>query len=121
MSYARQGYKATRSLDIDPTATLIVAGGTGRTSHRLHGWVVCNETAAIAYLKFYNKATAATEADTPVITVGVPPNSGGEVVEISHGLELFPLGMYVRCTTAIADNSTADPGANKVHGFFMYK
>lgn len=73
---------------------------------------------AMAFFKIYNKSTAATSGDTPVMTVGA-------YVYTSRTLGFknpiyFSNGISVRCTTAIADNSTASPSTNSVSCTITY-
>jgi len=61
------------------------------------------------YIKFYNKATAPTEADTPVLRMMVPGSAtgGGGALSIPAGF-VFSTGIAFRMTTGAAD---ADTGA----------
>jgi hypothetical protein len=60
---------------------LVGAGTTNATSVKasqgnLYTAIIANTSAAIKYVKFYNKASAPTVGtDTPVITIGIPPTS----------------------------------------------
>lgn len=64
-----------------------------------------NAGAGTGYFKFYNKATAPTATDTPVMTVAIPFGNHRDI-EFPAGLR-FNAGLSVRATTAVADNSTA--------------
>jgi hypothetical protein len=65
--------------------------------------LIVNTTAAIYYLKFYNKATAPIPGtDVPLWTMPVPPSSP-MVVSIDDGLQ-FNLGLGFCLTGGIADN-----------------
>jgi hypothetical protein len=86
-------------------STLVNAGPT-----LLKYLVTVNTTAALYYLKLYNKATAPTcGTDTPLWTVPVPYGAssagGGAVMPIPDGLQ-FPLGLGLCLTGGIADNDT---------------
>jgi len=65
-----------------------------------------NTNAAARYLKVYNKATAPTSGDTPMMTILLPP--GQTVVVGGNSPIRAPLGLGFRLTTGIA---VADTGA----------
>lgn len=85
-------------------STLVKAGNTA-----LNVLVPINTTAALYYLKLYNKATAPTcGTDTPLWRVPIPfggSSSGGGVALPTGGLQ-FPLGLGFCVTGGIADNDT---------------
>lgn len=65
-----------------------------------------NINAAIRYLKVYNKATAPTSADTPIMTIALKP---GETTFVDANSPIrCSLGIGIRLTTGIA---VADTGA----------
>lgn len=65
-----------------------------------------NINAAARYLKVYNKATAPTSSDTPIMTILLKP---GETTTIEGNSPIrVPLGLGIRLTTGIA---VADTGA----------
>jgi len=66
---------------------------------------VVNVNAAIRYLKFYDKATAPTSADTPKLVYGVPGNTAGAgiVLPIPNGIA-FANGIAFRMTTGQGDS-----------------
>lgn len=65
-----------------------------------------NINAAARYLKVYNKATAPTSSDTPIMTILLKP---GETTVIAADNSIrVPLGLGIRLTTGIA---VADTGA----------
>jgi len=71
--------------------------------------VVTNTNAAARFFKLYNKATAPSSADTPVITALLPP---GQTTIINSGLAIrCALGVGYRLTTGIAVNDTGAVGA----------
>jgi hypothetical protein len=90
---------------------LISAGSTNDTlvltGARAIGLITAtNINAAARYLKLYNKATAPTSADTPVMTILLPP---GQTTVIGGNSPIrLPLGIGIRLTTGIA---VADTGA----------
>ena len=66
------------------------------------------------FLKLYDKASAASEADTPVMTIGIAAKVW-TVISRTKGREIpFDLGLSIRATTGIADNDTGAPTANDV-------
>lgn len=96
-----------RNLDLGVTGQVIKA-----SAGQLYGYYVANQSASWRYLKWYDKATAPTQADTPVFTYPLPPNSAGHR-GIPPGVA-FAAGISVRASTAIADNDTGAPTANDV-------
>jgi hypothetical protein len=96
------------------TFTHLDLGVTGRIAKpspgRLYGWQLGNNGAAAAYVKLYNKATAPTQADTPLLTIRIP--AGGAVTFTSAIGVGFTAGISARGVTAPADNSVAAPAAN---------
>lgn len=75
----------------------------------LYGYNVTNLTAADFFLKFYNKATAATAADVPVMIVLIPASQSVLVSPNSGILRSFSAGISVRSVTGAADADTTDP------------
>ena len=109
-----------------PEATVyrsLALGDTGLVAKdsaaRLFGWTLTNSSAAIRYVKIYNKATAPTASDTPVFTIGVPTLQTVQFYP-SGGVN-FSIGLSARCTTAAADNSTAAATAGDVLAHLLYK
>ncbi len=108
------GASVYRSLDVQPTGQVVKnAGGT------LYGGLVFNGAFATPsgswdrYLKIYDKATAATAGDTPLITI--PLEAGVETpLRIPPCGILFVNGISIRCTTGLADADTGAPGTNDV-------
>jgi hypothetical protein len=64
-----------------------------------------NVNAAVRFLKFYDLASGATSASTPVLTLAVPgaTTGAGIVVPLPVGLA-FGTGISLRLTTGMADN-----------------
>jgi hypothetical protein len=84
------------------TNDTLVRAGIGDL-FRIQGY---NANAAARYLKLYNKATAPTSADTPIMTRRLAPQS--EFVLDFPTPFYFSLGIGYRLTTGVAD---ADTGA----------
>lgn len=101
------GASVWRSLSLLATG-LIAKASPGR----LYGWHLANNNAAAVYVRIYDKATAPTAADTPVMTIEVPLKSAVSL-SIPPGIA-FVNGISARATTAVADNDTTAPSANDV-------
>lgn len=86
----------------------------------LYGLSVSNTGTAARYLKIYDKATAATSADTPVVTIVVPAGTTITWPE-NQPLLFFSTGISVRATTGIADNDNVAPGANEIVLNLIYR
>lgn len=102
------------------TYSLISAATTNATvvkasAGKLYSLYVSNVNAAVMYLKFYDKATTPSEADTPVLRLAIPGLAAGkvEVWNTEQGLT-FASGISFRTTTAVADASTAAVAANEI-------
>lgn len=62
------------------------------------------------FVKLYDKATAPTDSDTPVMTIPVP---AGQTVALSFAPALaFLTGIGMRCTPNVNDADSEDPPAN---------
>jgi hypothetical protein len=107
------GASVYRNLSVGVTGAVAKA-----TPGRLYGYHVSNAAAATAYVKVYDKATAPTQADTPVMTIAVPA-TGVAFLDLGPGIA-FSAGISIRGTTAAADNSTAAPTANDIIANLFY-
>ena len=87
---------------------LIVAGTV-----RLKWLYLFNTSAALRYVKLYNKATAPSEADTPVLRFPIPIGGGGTVALPDGGIP-FSLGLGIRIVTGVTDADDTGPTANDV-------
>jgi hypothetical protein len=94
-----------RNLDVNATG-VVVSAGAAYLSHIS----AFNTTGATIYLKLYNKATAATSADTPSLVY--PIAAGAENNPSSVIGFLFGTGLSIRCTTGVADADNTSPAAN---------
>lgn len=103
-----------RSLALNSTGVAVTAAAT-----RIFGWSLTNSAAAIRYVKLYNKATAATQADTPVFTIGIPTLA--TVSFYPSGGVNFPLGLSIRCVTEAADAGTTGATTGDVLAHVLYK
>lgn len=102
-----------------PTTTVyrnIDLGATGQvvksSAGKIQGWSLRNDSGTPRYVKVYDKATAATQVDTPVLTLPV----GASQSESAANVYTIPFasGISVRATTGVADNSTGAPNTNDV-------
>ena len=89
------------------------------TGARAIGLIVATNTnAAARFLKVYNKATAPTSGDTPIMTILLPP---GQTVTITPSNSArVSLGLGFRLTTGIATADTGAVGASEHSVSFAY-
>lgn len=86
---------------------------------RLVGMSLQNTSAAVKYLKFFNKASAPTlGTDTPVWTVAVPANGSREItMPVGIG---FTVGLAYAITNLAGDTDNTDVSAGDVIGALFY-
>lgn len=101
--------KNLRIADTQVTATSVKG-----TAGRLLSLSIENNAAAVRFVKIYDKATAATQADTPVLTYKLIASSSRDIPLPSHGLS-FLAGIQVRGTVLLADNDTTAPTAGDIY------
>lgn len=77
-----------------------------------------NTNAAARFLKVYNKASAPTSADTPIMTILLPP--GQTVVVTPSNSARMSLGLGFRLTTGIAVADTGAVAASEHSVSFAY-
>lgn len=100
-------------------ASLTDTGTVNASARKIGGWIVGNSNSTTsAYIRIYDKATAATSADTPIIKIALAPGAAANI-EFPHGIPLTN-GLSVRATTGVADSNTTSPTANNVFGTFLY-
>lgn len=101
-------------------ASLTSTGTTSLSSARkIMGWVFGNgSTTNMGFIKIYDKASAATNSDTPILKLALGPGAAANV-EFEYGIPVSN-GISIRATTAVADSSTASPTANDVFGTILY-
>lgn len=74
----------------------------------LTGYYLFNGGAATVYIKFYDKATAATSSDTPRLVIGIPAGAAANLpANVSFGA-----GISVRAVTGVANGDTTSPATN---------
>src|SRR5436309_2733503 len=76
------------------------------------GCFLANNASALRYVKLYNKASAPSQSDTPLLTIPLPANGAANVLAPA-GID-FTTGISCRATTGVADNDTGAPTANDV-------
>ena len=103
-----------RSLDVQPTGFNIKS-----SPGEVGGWFISNQATAARYVKLYDKATAPSSSDTPLLTLAIPASSAANVLSVS-GID-FKNGIGIRATVNIADNDTTAPTANDVVTCIFYK
>lgn len=82
----------------------------------VHVIVATNTTAALKYLKLYNKASAPTVGtDTPVLTIALSPSNAQTRVEFPNTMN-FATGIAMALTGAAADSDTTALAAGDVVG-----
>jgi hypothetical protein len=107
------GCSVFRKVDLNATGRIAKA-----TPGRLYGWYLSNTGVAVAYVKLYDKATAPTSADTPVLTI---PVAAGGFVPFQHPVGLsFSAGISARAVTGVADNDNTGAGSNEVIAQLFY-
>ena len=109
------GCSLYRNLDLGTTGVVVKA-----SAGQLYALWVANQANAARYLKAYNKATAPTQADTPVFTIPIPALAAGTIAIPTVG-DAFSAGISLRASTAIADNDTGAPSPNDVVVKVSYK
>lgn len=101
------GASTYRTLDGQNTGVNVKVG-TGAVV----GWYLFNASASVRYVKLYDKATAPTQADMPLVTLPLPvSNQGANLLGTGPG---FVNGLGIRVTTGLADNDNGAPTANDV-------
>lgn len=91
------------------TNATVVKGSAGS----LQTIVVSNNSATIAYLKIYDKATAPTcGTDVPVLRFQIPATAAGPFSIVLDGGRAFTNGIGYCAVTGIADNSTTAVAAS---------
>lgn len=125
------------SVTVQPTSPLSTAFGstafvksaasTNATSVKasagnIHGGVLVNNSAAVKFLKLYNKASAPTVGtDAPVAVLGIAANGGNiNLSDNSWAFARFTTGIAYAITGAAADSDTTAVAANDVSGWILY-
>lgn len=101
------GCSIYRNLDAQTTGAMVKAA-----PGQLYGWQIKNAAAAVRFVKIYNKATAPTGADTPLLTIGLAAG-GDSVLFLPQGAR-FSAGISIRGTQLVADADATAPAANDI-------
>lgn len=99
--------KTYRNLNMSTTGAVIAAAKS-----QIFSIVVYNNATSVRFVKLYDKATAATGSDTPLMTIGLTPTALN-VVSVGQGIE-FLTGISIRATQLVADNDATAPATNDV-------
>lgn len=108
------GNSLYKEIDVDESEDQVKA-----TSGRVYWIHAINLSAAVLYLKFYNKTASNVTVGTtvPDLTFPVPSNGGvdgaGFVLPIPNGI-VFNTAITIAATTGIADGDSGAPGANEL-------
>ena len=112
------------------TTTKTPSGGSAATTNstlvkgsaaRLYAAHVTNTSAALKYVKLYNKATAPTVGtDVPVCSFAIPAGWSGNIIDSVFGIAAFPLGLGWGITNGAADNDTTPVAAGDIHLHVWY-
>jgi hypothetical protein len=109
------GLTPYQHLDLGVTGRVVKA-----SAGQLYGWALSNAHATDArYVKFYDKATAPTQVDSPAFIVRIPAGALSNV-PLPQGIA-FANGISVRATTGVADADTGAPTASDVQFAAFYK
>jgi len=109
------GVSVYRNIDMGATGAVIKA-----SAGQVYGWYISNQNpTSTRCVKIYDKATAPTNADTPVYTLVIPAGSAANVA-FPNGVQ-FTNGIGIRATTGVADNDNTSPATNGVIVNVNYK
>jgi len=124
--YGAQYVQIAPALDSTLSTTGITSAATNNSTNvkagrgAVYGWSISNTTAAIKYVKLYNKATAPTcGTDTPVIRIGVPATSTVSYVN-PIGINM-PTGLGYCIVTGAADTDNTAVAANDIFLNLSYR
>lgn len=97
-----------RSIDTQNTGVNIKA-----SAGQVYGWHITNNAASTRYVKLYDKATAPSSSDTPLLTLAIP---AGQISRLFFDKEgpAFGTGLGIRGVTGVADNDNTAPTANDI-------
>ncbi|MEJ0071121.1 MAG: hypothetical protein WDO24_23005 [Pseudomonadota bacterium] len=110
MAAATAGGASVSSTQVANNTTAIVVKGSAGT---LYGIEVFNNSATIAYVKFYNAASATCGSGTPVQRVMIPANASGAgaISQTTLGIA-YGTGITSGITTGFADTDATAPAAS---------
>ena len=101
-------------LSIYRNINLVASGVNIKSSAgQIYGWFLFNNAATGRYVKLYNKASnPSVGADTPIMTIPLPPGAGANV-NFTSGIT-FSHGIGIGATTGVGDGDAGAPAANEV-------
>ena len=104
----------TGGLSIYRNINLVASGVNIKSSAgQIYGWFLFNNAATVRYVKLYNKASnPSVGADTPIMTIPLPPGAGANV-NFTSGI-VFSHGIGIGATTGVTDGDAGAPAANEV-------
>jgi len=109
------GLSTYRNINLGTTGVSVKAA-----AGQVYGWYLFNNAASARYVRLYDKATAPTVgADTPKMTIAIPPSSAANV-SIVGGIA-FANGIGIGASTLVADNDSTAPASNDVVVNVFYK
>jgi hypothetical protein len=108
------GLSTYRNLSLSTTGQVVKSSPA-----QLYGYYFYNNAAATRYVKLYDKATAPTNADTPILTIALPAGAAANVFS-DVGLT-FHAGLSARACQGVLDNDNTAPSANDVVINLFYK
>lgn len=86
---------------------------------QIYGWFLYNHSAAVRYIKLYDKASHPLVGhDTPYMTIPLPAGAGANV-NFTSGIS-FSRGISIGATTGVADFNSSPPAANEVIANIVY-
>src|SRR5689334_1220169 len=103
--------------NLAPSSTgVVVKANAGQ----IYSFCVGNSDTNNVYLKLYNKVTAATNSDTPIMTLPVIKGTA-LVMDLSAEPIPFSTGISLRVVQEQADNGTTDPTSGTCTVNLLYK
>lgn len=87
---------------------------------KVYGWYINNNGSGTRRVKLYNKATAPTNADTPVLRLAIPAGAAANLAD-EAGFDQFSSGISIRCVQGVADNDNTAPTTNDLEVNIWYK
>jgi len=108
------GLSLYRNLSLGVTGQVVKAG-----PGQIYGYYLYNAAVDPRFVKIYDKATAPTHADTPVLTICLPAGAAANIFS-DVGLT-FHAGISLRASTGVLDNDTGAPTAYDATVNLYYK
>jgi len=102
-----RGYSVTHVDDVDETEDAV-----STVPSTFFGFTATNQSGGDLFLKFFNATVANVSVGTtaPVLTIGLPANSGKEI-EFVGGIT-FSNAITMACTTGSPDSDSGGPAAD---------